>query len=219
MSVPDQSIYLKTADPFKKEQKAFIYWYVNNGIEIIKSMAEGGVIARKEAAFPRFAGGELDKFIDEANKLLESGKRTSIAQACEKVNQIKNSAATIKPDSMSAAIRSSSRTRMRYALRPFRNSSLKCRSSFPFKTSRPSFKPIAALSKKAGISNIPCGTTARKTIRPSSCANQPIKPPLRITEKSGKMPNSGPNMISRKQVKALFRNITTKKTIKISHAG
>ena len=49
-----------------------------------KGVAEGGVIARKEAAFPRSAGGELDAFIDEANKLLEIGERTSIAQACEK---------------------------------------------------------------------------------------------------------------------------------------
>ena len=49
-----------------------------------KRIAEGGVIAGKEVAFPRFAGGELGEFIDEANKLLEIGERTSIAQACEK---------------------------------------------------------------------------------------------------------------------------------------
>jgi hypothetical protein len=78
-----------------------------------KGVAEGGIIARKKVAFPRFARGELDEFIDEANKLLEIGERTSIAQACEKFYQIRKSAATIKPDSMSAAIRSSSRTRMR----------------------------------------------------------------------------------------------------------
>jgi hypothetical protein len=65
-----------------------MFRYVNNGVESIKSMAkgvaEGRVIARKEDEFPRFAGGELDDFIDEANNLLESGERTSIAQACEK---------------------------------------------------------------------------------------------------------------------------------------
>ena len=49
-----------------------------------KGVAEGGVKATKEAAFPRFAGGELDEFIDDANKLLGIGERTSIAQACEK---------------------------------------------------------------------------------------------------------------------------------------
>jgi hypothetical protein len=49
-----------------------------------KGVAEGGVIARKEVAFPRFTVGELDEFIDEANTLLERGERTSIAQACEK---------------------------------------------------------------------------------------------------------------------------------------
>jgi len=49
-----------------------------------KRIAEGGVIAGKEVAFPRFAGGELGEFIDEANKLLGIGERTSIAQACEK---------------------------------------------------------------------------------------------------------------------------------------
>ena len=61
-----------------------MFLYVNNGVETIKSMAKGGVKATKEAAFPRFAGGELDEFIDDANKLLGKGTRTSIAQACEK---------------------------------------------------------------------------------------------------------------------------------------
>ena len=69
-----------------------MFRYVNNGVETIKSMAkgvaEGGVIARKEEAFPRFNGGELDEFIDEANKLLERGERTSIAQACEKFYKV-----------------------------------------------------------------------------------------------------------------------------------
>jgi len=64
-----------------------MFRYVNNGVETIKSMAkgvaEGGVIAGKEEAFPRFTGGELGEFIDEANKLLGIGERTSIAQACE----------------------------------------------------------------------------------------------------------------------------------------
>lgn len=69
-----------------------MFRYVKIGLETIKSMAkgvaEGGVIARKEAAFPRFARGELDEFIAEANKLLERGERTAIAQACEKFYKV-----------------------------------------------------------------------------------------------------------------------------------
>jgi len=69
-----------------------MFLYVNNSVETIKSMAKGvaecRVIAGKEVAFPRFTVGELDEFIDEANTLLESGERTSIAQACAKYYKV-----------------------------------------------------------------------------------------------------------------------------------
>ncbi len=42
----------------------------------------------REETFPRFGGGEIDEFLDEANELLERGERTSIAQACEKFYKV-----------------------------------------------------------------------------------------------------------------------------------
>jgi hypothetical protein len=51
-------------------------------------MEETEIRERKEEILPIFAKEEINEFLDEANKLLESDGRTSIAQACEKFYKV-----------------------------------------------------------------------------------------------------------------------------------
>jgi len=51
-------------------------------------MEETEIRGREGEIFPRFAKEEINEFLDEANKLLERGGRTSIAQACEKFYKV-----------------------------------------------------------------------------------------------------------------------------------
>jgi len=53
-----------------------------------KVMEERAIKEGLEETVPRFGGEEITEFLDEANKLLERGERTSIAQACEKCYKV-----------------------------------------------------------------------------------------------------------------------------------
>lgn len=60
----------------------------SNVIGYFRKVLGGGNSMFKSETFPRFGGEELNEFLDEANKFLERGERTSIAQACEKFYKV-----------------------------------------------------------------------------------------------------------------------------------